>query len=108
MIGIPLFAGFITKLTLTQAALSHGHVKMVAAIVVIVVSTVLNALYYIPAVSTLFSSRKDLTPFRNRYAHYRAPYVAAMVLFILANLCVGTFAGPLLDAIFAGLPSLGM
>ena len=108
MIGIPLFAGFITKLTLTQAALGHGSVKCVLALIVIIVSTVLNALYYIPTVSTLFSARNDLTPYRNRYAHYHVPYVAAMVLFMIVNICVGTLAGPLLEAIYAGLPSLGM
>lgn len=48
MIGIPLFGGFVSKVYFASASLSSDQAAL--NLLVIAVSTVLNALYYIPAV----------------------------------------------------------
>jgi multicomponent Na+:H+ antiporter subunit D len=51
MIGIPLTSGFISKLYLGMAALDH---QLVIFIVVIIVSGLLNAMYYLPILITAY------------------------------------------------------
>lgn len=58
MIGIPLLAGFSSKLNLASAGVQTAE-KMGATIAVITVSTVCNALYYIPAVTAVWSHGSD-------------------------------------------------
>ena len=108
MIGIPFFAGFITKVSLTGAVVSYGHTKLIFGLAAIAISTVLNALYYIPVIATIFSARKDLSFHEKEKAKYQPAYVIAMVLFMLCNFAVGTFAGPLLEAIRTGISQFGM
>ena len=59
MVGIPFFAGFVTKLTLTQAAVSSDNIRMVIALAAVAVSTLLNALYYIPVIFNIFSKTES-------------------------------------------------
>ena len=108
MIGIPFFAGFITKITLATAVIEYGHAKMVIGIAAIAVSTLLNALYYIPTVSTLFSARRDQSPYTGEKPSYSWEYVAAMVVFILCNFAIGLGASRLLSAINSGISMLGL
>ena len=58
MIGIPLFGGFVSKMYLASASLLNPK-KMILSLSILAVSTVLNALYYIPAVSDIWSKLKD-------------------------------------------------
>ena len=52
MVGIPLFAGFITKVVLTSASLDVDLPvwQMIVALAAIAISSLLNAWYYIPAI----------------------------------------------------------
>ena len=52
MIGIPLFGGFVSKLYLANAALPTN--RTVLALVTLALSTVLNALYYVPALLAIW------------------------------------------------------
>ena len=52
MIGIPLLGGFVSKLYLSRAAVDSPAVA--AVLLTIAVSTVLNALYYVPAVLAIW------------------------------------------------------
>lgn len=52
MIGIPLLGGFVSKLYLSRAAVDSPAVAVV--LLTIAVSTVLNALYYVPAVLAIW------------------------------------------------------
>lgn len=51
MIGIPLTTGFISKLNLGLAALDSGYIILIA---VLIVSGLLNALYYLPIIIQAF------------------------------------------------------
>ena len=54
MVGLPLLAGFVTKLTLGQAALAEQipSWQMITALTAIAISSLLNAWYYLPPSSS--------------------------------------------------------
>ena len=105
MIGIPLFSGFITKIYLATAAIevmsSRSYVGAVA-VIAIVISTLLNAMYYIPALLNLFTIRKD-GKFKDCRAKYHWEYVTALVAFIILNLGCGLFSDKIIVLIEKGL-----
>ncbi len=102
MIGIPLFAGFVTKLALTRSALGVSSLKCGIALAAIVISTVLNALYYLPSVSILFERRED-GRFEDVHAHNNAGFVFAMIVFMVLNVLIGMHSETILDIIRTGL-----
>lgn len=106
MIGIPLFAGFPVKLELTYSALSAEPWKLWTAAAAIVVSTVLNALYYIPALAMLYSKREG-EELCKKESKAGAAYVIAIAAFIALNLFLGTRSGEFVSIISGGLALFG-
>ena len=108
MIGIPLFAGFATKLNLTLAALEPANWKSWLSIAAIVLSTVLNALYYLRALANLYAKpapqEPDAEPVRARYTWQ---FTAAMLTFIALNLYLGTCSEQFMGVIRLGLELFG-
>lgn len=101
MVGVPLFAGFISKLYLTSAALEHMSVKMAVAVIVLAVSTILNALYFIRAVISIYTPRNE----HYRDADFRPGkiFCVGMACFIGINFVLGLASYPLIIAIEQGL-----
>ena len=106
-VGIPFFAGFIMKLQLTSAAVESSTPRMVIALIAIALSTLLNALYYIPTLYNIFTNRQD-DKFKDVKAHYHWEYVLAVVIFIALNLSFGSFSQHVVGAINDGLAMFGM
>ncbi len=110
MIGIPLFAGFISKYYLASAAASGSTVgsgrRMYIALAVLAISTLLNALYYIPAIMVLFAGKGAETEERrivfvpDKTDH---AFILAMILFIGLNLAAGCCSTPLMNLITQGI-----
>jgi len=88
MIGVPLFGGFAVKAQLSLAAIARTGWKAWFALGAIVISTVLNALYYLHAVEKLFSKESAPACAKAR-AHYSGLYLAAMLAMIALNLYFG-------------------
>ncbi|MCR4818008.1 MAG: hypothetical protein K5841_03510 [Fretibacterium sp.] len=103
MIGLPTFAGFASKLSLTLAAFDSPAI--VPALTVLAASSVLNALYYVPAVIVI------LTPPRKAAAlSPTSPawlYRAVMAVFLILNFYLGLFCVPLLRLIEKGVRVFG-
>lgn len=59
MIGVPPFAGFISKFYIFTGAIEAGHLVVLA---VLAVSTVLNACYLLPIVYAAFFKRPAPAP----------------------------------------------
>ena len=58
MIGIPPTAGFISKWYILHGAFDSGHIL---AVVVVVISTLLNAGYFLPIIyAAFFKKKKDI------------------------------------------------
>ena len=105
MIGIPLFSGFITKLYLATAAIEvmpDRECVGAIAVIAIVLSTLLNALYYIPALINLFTPRAD-GKFAGCKAKYHWEYLTALIAFIILNLGCGLFSDRIIILIEKGL-----
>ena len=102
MIGIPLLTGFTAKFFFAEAAVVGG-LRMWAAILALAASSVLNALYYIPAVIAVWSRPTE------EYEEARTPnrgFAVAAVVLMAGVVLLGTAAGPVLRVIRMGLSML--
>lgn len=101
MIGIPFFAGFGAKYYLSLAAMTNPG-KMWFVLFALAVSTVLNAVYYIRAIGTLFSRKSDDLKRRKNSLSYNL----GMGIFITANVLLGLFYQNIVNIIQTGLEFL--
>ncbi len=100
MMGIPAFAGFASKLSLTMA--SFDHPVIVWSLAALAASSVLNALYYVPAVIVILTHNKNMNN------NFSAPpptrlYKISMTCFLALNFYLGLFCMPLLRLITRGV-----
>lgn len=101
MVGMPLFSGFISKLLFAQAAVQN-HVKMLPALIVLGVSTILNAIYFMKTVIRIYtpvgySAYPSITFVKMRV------YAVTLVASILLNVILGISSQPVVDMIRQGL-----
>lgn len=103
MVGIPLFSGFISKLLFSQAAV-QSNVKMLPALIVLAVSTVLNAIYFMKTVIRIY------TPIKSKYQSVSIKenqlYALTLLCFIVLNVLLGMCSQPITDWIRQGLAVL--
>lgn len=101
MVGIPLFAGFISKLYLTQAAIDLFDWKMIVGVIVLAISTILNALYFIRAVISIYTPRNE--QYRDASFKPGKTFVAGLMFFVILNFVLGLCSDPLIRAIENGV-----
>lgn len=103
MIGIPLFGGFIVKYNLALASLSVSRTRAIIALLALVVSTVLNAIYYVPALMVLF--KKDETNEKIVFIPDKSDleFIISMIIFIICNFILGIGSNVFIDMITKGL-----
>ena len=108
MVGVPVFAGFVTKLLLGLAAIHNtGSLRILLVMIVLAVSSLLNALYFIRTVIRIYSVPEgglDRSEIRNRH---EPGYHVSMVLLAAANLFLGLFSRPVLKLIERGFAMFG-
>ena len=106
MIGIPLFAGFASKLNLAMALFESPAVLQ--GLAVLTLSTLLNALYYIPAVIVILTSQSDAVLSPSAAVEPVPPfYGGTMAAFLALNFLLGLFYDPIMRIIGQGLAVLG-
>ncbi|MBR1418904.1 MAG: hypothetical protein IJ576_08075, partial [Synergistaceae bacterium] len=102
MMGIPTFAGFASKLSLTMAAFESKAI--IWALAALAASSVLNALYYVPAMIVM------LTPAKAGAAKLAAPvslsFKLSMSAFLALNFILGLLFMPILRLIERGVSVL--
>ena len=101
MVGIPLFGGFAAKVFFASASIADAE-KIVLTLAVLAVSSVLNALYYIPALIGIWSHKRP--------AVHEAPRDIACSVAII-GLCLGIIAlgigfTPVMDVLVRGIDLL--
>lgn len=101
MIGVPLFAGFVSKLYFATASL-YSPGKMAATMLTLVISMILNAMYFMPAVFSIWSP----SPGNTKKVVLKPCFSIATVLFIAANFSLGIFYKPIIRIIEMGISLL--
>lgn len=107
MIGLPLLGGFVSKLYFSQAAL--GSPWMAVTLTVIALSTVLNALYYVPAIMAIWvrppeeEERRILADVGAEALAFDRSFFTAAVLFIAIIFGLGILYHPVLNVIAEGV-----
>ena len=98
MMGVPSFAGFSSKMSLMLASFDSPFV--VFSLGALAASSVLNALYYVPAVIVILTHKRNMT------SDTPAPtrlYKLSMSIFLALNFYLGLFFMPLLRLITRGV-----
>lgn len=96
MVGVPLLAGFTAKLGLASAP--DGGWTEAAVLAVLAVSSVLNAMYYLPALIAVWQPVKERTPLERDGA-----FAAGAAGLMAGLLVLGIFFRPATELIERGL-----
>ena len=101
--GVPLLSVFMTKVTLTQAAIEVGGRHMGIVLGAVAISTLLNAVYFLGTAMTLFIPTKEgdevLPPTVRKNPFTTVGLIGLMAL----NLAMGLLSQPFLSALAEGL-----
>ncbi|MDD2959072.1 MAG: proton-conducting transporter membrane subunit [Lachnospiraceae bacterium] len=104
MVGLPLFAGFISKLLFAQAAAISSSWKMLPTLVVLALSTILNAIYFMKTVVRIYTPVKWNAVLHSKVTIKDNPVTAfALFLFIVLNILLGMCSQPVMNLINSGL-----
>ncbi len=101
MVGVPLFSGFISKLLFSQAAVQN-HTKMLPALIVLGISTILNAIYFMKTVIRIYTPIGN-TAYTSVTFKDIPIYAIVLVAFIILNVILGISSQPVVDMIRQGL-----
>ena len=107
MVGIPMFSGFVSKLLFAEAAVLVPNWKLLPTLIVLAVSTILNAVYFLKTVIRIYTpadpgeiQEKGYFCLRSRQQKL---YTLTTVLFIIVNLILGMTSQPIIGLIEQGL-----
>lgn len=100
MVGVPIFSGFISKLLFAEAAL-YSAGKMLPTLIVLAISTILNAIYFMKTVIRIYTPEK--TEYTCITCTKEKLYAVTAVLFILLNVTLGMLSQPIIDLISTGI-----
>lgn len=133
MVGIPLFSGFISKLQFMDAASSLSYSRMLPSLVVLGISTILNAIYFMKTVIRIYTPVEKMGVNRAQAdveTNTGAPkvrmgvngevyepdfilfkneklYGFAILLFIALNITLGLYSNRIIELIRTGLEMFG-
>lgn len=108
MVGLPMLSGFISKYLFATAAMAASPKKVFLTLVVLAISTILNAIYFIHTVVTIYTPVEDETIEQERRHWKEKPWVAiSLLIFIILNFVLGVFSQPVIDLITRGLQMFG-
>jgi len=107
MVGIPMFSGFVSKLLFAEAAVLVPNWKLFPTLIVLAISTVLNAIYFLKTVVRIYTPANKEENREKGYFNLKFPeqklYCVTIFLFILVNLILGMTSQPIIALITEGL-----
>lgn len=107
MVGVPIFAGFVSKVLFAEAAVLHPTIKMLPTLIVLAISTILNAIYFLKTVIRIYVPEKKSVIKEKGYTTVTMSrqklYTVTIVLFVLLNMALGMMSEPILHIIQTGL-----
>ncbi len=101
MVGIPFLGGFISKLYFATSAMAMDPVRTMLVLLVLAASTVLNTIYFLKTVITLY--RPPVEGVTHEPFQPKKSFVFAMVCLSIANIALGICSEPIIEAIRSGL-----
>lgn len=103
MVGVPMLAGFISKLLFATAALEASPKKVLSTLIVLAISTVLNAIYFLHTVINIYTPVTETGEKKNTSVHMSLGIVFALFCLIVLNFVFGLFSQPITDMILNGI-----
>ena len=100
-VGLPAFAGFISKILFAQAALKNPH-KMLPVLIVLGISTILNAIYFLKTVIRIYTP-VDTSLYKPLTIKKQKLYSCVIAMFIMINFFLGLMSTRVIDWITMGL-----
>ena len=102
-----MFSGFVSKLLFAEAAVLVPNWKLLPTLIVLAISTVLNAIYFLKTVVRIYSPVdpaviREKGYFNVKFSQQKL-YCVTIVLFILVNLILGMTSQPIIALIEQGL-----
>ena len=103
MVGLPLFAGFISKLLFAEAAITVPG-KVIPTMIVLAISVILNAIYFMKTVIRIYTPAPD-SPYKDCTVSFKSHVLYGMTLigFIVVNVVLGIFSDPFVEIIRKGI-----
>lgn len=101
MVGVPLLAGFTSKVYFAEAAITAVRAKMWIAMITLAISTILNAVYFIRATISVYTPRNK--EYRDPFYKPSTYMIIALVCFIAFNFFLGILSYPIAYTIQTGL-----
>ena len=103
IVGIPLLGGFASKLYLAKACMGLNPKNAAIALIVLALSTALNATYFLTTVITIY--QKPEREYQTKLNH-RNVSTGALAAFALLLVALGVFAQPVMAVIERGVALL--
>ena len=104
MVGMPLFAGFISKLLFASASVQVSIVKMLPTLIVLAISTILNAVYFLRTAIRIYTpAAKEQPQYSPVPDGVPRTFIAVMIAFVALNLILGLFSPYFTSAIETGI-----
>ena len=103
MTGIPVFAGFSSKLLFATAAVDTSDLRLILVILALAASSTLNAIYFIRTLVRIYSAPPEAVDYAPAPRGLRLYYTLPMLALTAGNLLLGLFSGLIVDCISRGL-----
>lgn len=104
IVGIPLLAGFASKLYLAQSCLGMSGTKAILALIVLAVSTALNAAYFLITIITLYD--KPLQVYKEGKTEQSVMCAIAMIAAVFLLLALGVCGSGIHTLIMDGVTQM--
>lgn len=105
MVGLPAFAGFVSKILFAQAAI-YNNGKMLPTLIVLGISTILNAIYFLKTVLRIYTP-VEKTSYPTLKVKQQKMYSVVIILFVIINFILGLGSVVIIDWITKGLEMFG-
>ena len=102
MVGLPIFAGFVSKILFAEASVLNPY-KMLPTLIVLAISTVLNAVYFLRTVIRIYRPAEGENSFGTLRAGEQKPFILALAVLVLCNLVLGLWSRPITQLLTGGI-----
>lgn len=108
IVGLPMLSGFISKYLFATAAMSASPKKIFLTLTALAISTILNAIYFIHTVVTIYTPVEEENPEYESRSWKEKPWITvSLSALIILNFILGMFSEPIVRLITRGLEMFG-